>query len=45
MAEAMVEAGGVVTPDEEVTAGDAGEGVTVGEIRPPWGPAPRPRRR
>jgi hypothetical protein len=45
MAEATAEAGGAATPDEEVTAGDAGEGATVGEIRPPRGPAPLPRRR
>jgi hypothetical protein len=38
--------GGCATaPDEEVTTGDAREGATVGEIRPPRGPAPRPHRR
>jgi hypothetical protein len=31
--------------DEEVVAGDAGEGATVDEIRPPQGHPPRPRRR
>jgi hypothetical protein len=34
----------LVPRDEEVAVGDAGEKATVGEIRPPRGPAPRPRR-